>query len=227
MGRRRRMCHIVRLQAQARGRAGRRVAAVARDQRAALVDMEAARGSGDQDRLQRAVDRANRLGLGEAARAELDAFDSAARAASGALLRASQVGDVGEFNKALQQARKYSRLGGLLGEAQATFGGRVAAALGRVQRAAEKESLGRLRELARAARALGAPEEALAAVEGQAVARDEAAALELDGAVMASPLVCAPSPPWPRCQASIGQSAAKKEKISSHVLIIARTAKQI
>lgn len=53
--------------------------------------MEAARAAGNLEALQAAAEAAKALGLGNEAQRELTAFEEASRAASGTLLRASQV----------------------------------------------------------------------------------------------------------------------------------------
>eukprot|EP00873_Tetraselmis_striata_P027625 jgi/Tetstr1/447889/TSEL_035198.t1 len=182
---------VVRCQAIAQGRAARTEAGRRRRARDALVAMEAARAKGDAAALRKAAAAAEALGLGEAAAAEVAAYEAAAAGAAGALSRAAASGDVVAFRAALIAASKYgAKLGGLLGEAEAQFGARQAAALRRVETLAEQgtTTMVRLQDLIRAAVALGANAVRLRAAEARVSARDAAAADALNAAVCATPL---------------------------------------
>jgi hypothetical protein len=143
--------------------------------------------------LAEAAEAAKALGLGEAAAAEVAAFESSCARAASELSRAAQSGDSSEFGSAMAAAAKYgTKLGGLLGEASAAFGARQREAERRVETAVVATSppvtMVRLQELITDALRIGCDEKRLRASEAKIGARDSAAADDLNAAVLAKPL---------------------------------------
>ena len=98
------------------------------------------------------------------------------------------MGNATEFSTALGASKKYTKLGGLLGEARHNFTRRQTAALARVQAgAAGLETLSWLQDQSRAARSLGVSEDAIQAAMQAAAERDTVASDVLGAAVAATP----------------------------------------